>query len=218
MQFAPERDATIIVVDDDPGIRASLDSLFRSLDLRVKTYSDPSEFLASDLPSGDCCLILDVRLKASDGLEFQASLGQSGINIPIIIITGHGDIPMTVKGMKAGAVDFLAKPFTDEAILHAMGNALKASRRMRQIAQERTEIEQRYERLSAREREVMALVASGLMNKQIAGRLELSLITVKIHRASAMKKMEAESLAEFVRIAEFLGIRDESITRYHKNG
>ncbi|ANQ41062.1 DNA-binding response regulator [Gluconobacter oxydans] len=217
MQFAPKRDATIIVVDDDPGIRASLDSLFRSLDLRVATYSDPSEFLAADLPLGDCCLVLDVRLKAIDGLEFQASLAQSGINIPIIIITGHGDIPMTVRGMKAGAVDFLAKPFTDEAILHAIGNALEASRRMRQIAQERTEIEQRYERLSAREREVMALVASGLMNKQIAGRLELSLITIKIHRASAMKKMQAESLAEFVRIAEFLGIRDESITRYHKN-
>ena len=218
MQFIPSKNATIIIVDDDLDIRASLDSLFRSWDFCVETYSEPSEFLDTGLPSGDCCLILDIHLKNIDGLEFQASLEQSGINIPVIIITGHGDIPMAVRGMKAGAIDFLTKPFTDDALLKAINTALKASHDRRQIAQERIDIECRYEQLSAREREVMALVASGLMNKQIAARLELSLITIKIHRANAMKKMQAESLAEFVRIAEFLGIRDETITRYHQNG
>ena len=206
---------TVIVVDDDPGIRASLDSLFRSVDLCVVTFSDPSEFLAASLPDGDCCLLLDVRLKAADGLTFQASLVQSAINVPIIIMTGHGDIPMAVKGMKAGAIDFLTKPFSDEAVLSAVRDALKISRLQREEGRKRADMQARYEQLSVREREVMALVASGLMNKQVAARLEISLITVKIYRANAMKKMQASSLADLVRQAEELGIRDESISRYH---
>ncbi|MFW7269972.1 response regulator transcription factor [Gluconacetobacter sp. Hr-1-5] len=206
---------TVIVVDDDPGIRASLDSLFRSVDLCVATFPDPSEFLAAGLPDGDCCLLLDVRLKAADGLTFQASLVQTGINVPVIIMTGHGDISMAVKGMRAGAIDFLTKPFSDEAVLSAVSDALKISRSQREEGLQRAEMQARYEQLSAREREVMALVASGLMNKQVAARLKISLITVKIYRANAMKKMQASSLADLVRQAEELGIRDESISRYH---
>ncbi|MBB2165207.1 response regulator transcription factor [Gluconacetobacter sp. 1b LMG 1731] len=206
---------TVIVVDDDAGIRASLDSLFRSADLCVVTFADPSEFLAAGLPDGECCLVLDVRLKTADGLAFQASLAQGGINIPIILMTGHGDIPMTVKGMRAGAIDFLTKPFSDEAILSAVHDALKISRSLRKEVRQRADMQARYEQLSVREREVMALVASGLMNKQVAARLEISLITVKIYRANAMKKMHASSLADLVRQAEELGIRDESVSRYH---
>ncbi|WP_240906602.1 response regulator transcription factor [Komagataeibacter xylinus] len=209
-----EANGHVLVIDDDADIRASLDSLFRSADLRVTTFGDPSEFLESQLPPSPCCLVLDVRLRATDGLDFQKYLMESGANIPVIIITGHGDIPMTVKGMKAGAIDFLAKPFTEEAMLRAVSDALSASLRYAGEQKKLSETKLLYTSLSPREKEIMALVASGLMNKQIAGDLGLSLITVKIHRANVMKKMAAQSLADLVRLADLLDVRDHAITRY----
>ncbi len=211
---ASRRDGHVLIIDDDADIRASLDSLFRSADLVVTTFEDPSEFLEARLPDAPTCLVLDVRLRTSDGLEFQKYLLESGINIPVIIITGHGDIPMTVKGMKAGAVDFLAKPFTDEAMLRAVLDALDVSRCRADEQQKLGETRLLYASLSPREKEVMSLVASGLMNKQIAGELDLSLITVKIHRANVMRKMAAQSLADLVRLADLLNIRDRTISRY----
>lgn len=208
-------DATVIVIDDDPGMRASLDSLMRSEGLQVITFSDPSDFLASDLPDSMSCLLLDIRLKTTNGLDFQEFLKKSGIILPVIIMTGHGDIPMTVRSMKAGAVDFLAKPFSDEALLQAVYTALHLSDSMRQNDKNHAAIRENYDTLTTREQEVIALVVTGLMNKQIAARLGVSLITVKIHRASAIKKMKADSLADLVRMAEYLGIRDGNIKRFN---
>lgn len=204
----------VLIIDDDADIRASLDSLFRSADLKVKAFSDPSEFLCADLPNTPCCLVLDVKLRTSDGLEFQKYLRRSEVRIPVIIITGHGDIPMTVKGMKEGAIDFLAKPFTDEAMLRAVSDALDVSRNNAEEQKKLADTKLLYATLSPREKEIMALVSSGLMNKQIAGDLGLSLITVKIHRANVMKKMAAQSLADLVRLADLLDIRDHARTRY----
>ncbi|MFE8873221.1 response regulator transcription factor [Acetobacter persici] len=211
------RHGHVLIIDDDGGIRASLDSLFRSADLHVTAFSDPSEFLEATLPDAPSCLVLDVRLRTSDGLEFQKYLLESEINMPVIIITGHGDIPMTVKGMKAGAVDFLAKPFTDEAMLRAVFDALEVSKYRADEQRRLAETRLLYATLSPREKEVMSLVASGLMNKQIAGELDLSLITVKIHRANVMRKMAAQSLADLVRLADLLNIRDRAISRFSPN-
>ena len=206
--------ARVCVIDDDPDVRGALGSLLRSAGFEAALYGTPEDFLAEGPPAKPSCLVLDIRLRDQNGLDFQERLAAGGIRIPVILITGHGDIPMTVRGMKAGAVDFLPKPFSDEQILDAVAAAIAADRARRASAAETEALRQRHDRLTPREQEVMALVVTGLMNKQVAARLEISEITVKIHRGQVMRKMEAQSLADLVRMAELLAVRDETIHRY----
>lgn len=210
----PQPAGHVIVIDDDAGIRASLDSLLRSAGHTVTTHADPQEFLRAARPAGPCCLILDVRLGTVDGLAFQATLTEAGLGIPVIIMTGHGDIPMAVRGMRAGAIDFLAKPLDDEALLAAVSRAFDHGSDTQGDTPCPADIRQRYDTLSDRERQVMALVVAGLMNKQIAGHLSLSLPAIKLHRAQVMRKMGARSLADLVRLGEMLAVRDQSVSRY----
>jgi FixJ family two-component response regulator len=205
----------VCVVDDDAEVRGSLGSLFRSSGLDVALYETTEDFLAAGVPSTASCLVLDVRLRGESGLDFQERLAAQGIAIPVILITGHGDIPMTVRGMRAGASDFLPKPFDDEQILAAVATAIGADRERRAQGAGSARLQDCYQRLTPRERDVMSLVVTGLMNKQVAARLELSEITVKIHRGNVMRKMEAQSLADLVRMAELLGVRDPNIHRFN---
>lgn len=196
----------VFVIDDDPSMREALSSLFRSVDLKVQLFASTAEFMEYKRPDGPSCLVLDIRLPGMSGLDFQAQLLKANIRIPIVFMTGHGDIPMSVNAMKAGAVDFLAKPFRDQDMLDAVAAALRRDEQAREAERSVQALRASYELLTAREREVVALVASGLMNKQVAGRLGLSEITVKVHRGQAMKKMKAKSLADLVRMAESLGL------------
>ncbi|WP_443478913.1 response regulator transcription factor [Novosphingobium aerophilum] len=193
---------TIHVVDDDPSIRVALDGLFRSVGYTVRTFASATEFMASGCAQAAGCVILDVRLPGVSGLDFQVQLAEAGVQMPVILMTGHGDIPMSVRGMKAGAVDFLPKPFREQDMLDAVTTALARDARQRAERQGSQELRERYALLSPREREVMGFVAQGRMNKQIAWDLELSEITVKIHRGNAMRKMGARNLADFVKMAE----------------
>ena len=202
-----ETEAIVFVVDDDPSMRKALSNLFRSVGLRAEVFGSARELLESELPEVASCLVLDIRLPGPSGLDFQAELAKANIQIPIIFMTGHGDIPMTVKAMKAGAVDFLTKPFRDQDMLDAVAIAIERDRARRKDERIVAELRAVFETLTARERDVLGLVASGLMNKQIAAEIGLAEITVKIHRGHIMRKMGAKSLADLVRMAEMLGVR-----------
>jgi FixJ family two-component response regulator len=197
----------VIVVDDDASLRNALNNLFRSVGLRVDVFGSAAELLQSKLPDVASCLVLDIRLPGTSGLDFQVELAKADIHIPIIFMTGHGDIPMSVRAMKAGAVDFLTKPFRDQDMLDAVLAAIERDRKRRAGEKAASEMRALFDGLSPREREVMTLVTAGLMNKQVAAETGLAEITVKIHRGNVMKKMGARSLADLVKMAELLGVR-----------
>jgi FixJ family two-component response regulator len=201
-----EADAVVFVVDDDEGMRQSLKNLIGSVGLQVKVFASAQEFLRSKLTDVPGCLVLDVRLPGLSGLDLQKRMVEADMEIPIIFITGHGDIPMTVRAMKAGAVEFLTKPFRDQDLLDAIQQALERDRTAREQRTEIVDLRRRFDSLTPREREVMGLVVAGLLNKQIAGELGTSETTVKIHRHQVMEKMGAGSLAELVRMADRLKV------------
>lgn len=202
----PENDAQVFVIDDDAGVRDALQTLLRSVGLRVSTFGSAAEFLTNQIPDMPSCLVLDVRLPGLSGLDFQTALADAAIQVPIVFITGHGDIPMTVQAMKAGAVEFLAKPFRDQDLLDAVRLGLDRDRARRDSEKAVAGLQSAYRSLTAREQEVMPLVTSGLMNKQIAAEIGVSEITVKVHRGNVMRKMGAKSLADLVRMADMLGL------------
>jgi FixJ family two-component response regulator len=211
---AKTEQSIVYVVDDDASMRQALARLFQSVQLRAEVFASAQEFFRSERPDVPSCLVLDVRLPGLSGLDFQAELLKADVRIPIVFITGHGDIPMTVRAMKAGAVDFLAKPFRDQDLLDAVATAIQRDQTRREHEKALAELKVHFESLTPREREIMALVASGLMSKQIAGQIALSEITVKVHRSHIMKKMGARTVADLVRMAEALGVHpDESQAR-----
>jgi FixJ family two-component response regulator len=203
-------EAVVLIVDDDESMREGLEGLFRSVGLRVNVFASTAELMRSTLPNVASCLVLDVRLPGVSGLDFQADLAAAGVSLPIIFMTGHGDIPMSVQAMKAGAVDFLTKPFRHQEMIHAVNRALAADRKKRADQAIISQWRRLYESLTARERQVLALVSAGLRNKGIAGELGISEITAKVHRVHIMRKMRARSLADLVRIADALGIHRDS--------
>ena len=197
--------AVVFVVDDDPSMRRSLDSLLRSIGHDVRLFSSAQEFMQAERPDAPRCLVLDVRLPGMSGLAFQQDLANAGVALPIIFITGHGDVPMTVRAMKAGAAEFLTKPFDDQVLLDAIHAAIERDRARRRDAASLAVLKARYDELTQREKQVMKLVVTGRVNQQIAAELGLSLVTVKVHRGQVMRKMLAKSVAELVRMADRLG-------------
>ena len=207
MSNRTEEEAVVFVVDDDEDLRDGLSNLLRTVGLQVKGFASATDFLKSKLPDAPSCLVLDVRLPGMSGLDFQSELTKKNIGIPIVFMTAHGDIPMTVRAMKGGAVEFLPKPFHDQSMLDAVHSALEKDLQRRKGIGDTSQLRSRFDSLTSREQEILAYVASGLLNKQIAAEVELSEITVKVHRASVMRKMGARSLADLVRMADALGVR-----------
>ena len=202
-----EQQPVVFIIDDDVSLCEALGSLFRSVGLQVQVFGSAPDFLQSRLPDGPRCLVLDVRLPGLSGLDFQAELAKADIQIPIVFMTGHGDIPMTVRAMKAGAVEFLPKPVRDQDMLDAVQTGLERDRARRRSANDSSKLKASFDSLTPREQEIMGFVTAGLMNKQIAGEIGVSEITVKVHRGNVMRKMGAKSLAELVRMADALGVR-----------
>jgi FixJ family two-component response regulator len=205
-------DPVVHIVDDDNSMRFAIDSLCRSVGLQTRTYGSAKEFHDARNPDNPGCIVLDVRMPGINGLDFQGQLHSLGIRLPAIFITGHGDIPMSVRAMKAGAVDFLAKPFRDQDLLDAVGAAIERDRARRAADRQTTDISQRFASLTPREQQVMLRVTAGKMNKEVAGELGLSEVTVKIHRGSGMRKMGARTLADLVRMAELLKAQAGAVT------
>ena len=206
MRDSLDSKAIIAIVDDDPSVREGLSSLIRSAGLQVETFASAQEFLARSGAETPSCLVLDLQLPGLSGLDLQKRMAEVGLEVPIVFLTGHGNIPASVQAMKAGAVEFLTKPFDEHDLLQAIHEAIERDRRSRQQHAEFRELQERYESLTAREQDVMRQVVSGLLNKQIAAELNITEYTVKIHRGRAMRKMRAESLADLVRMADHLGI------------
>lgn len=204
---SPDSKPAVFVVDDDPSMRKAITNLLESVGLQTQAFASATEFLALKLPDAPCCLILDIRLPGLSGLDFQAKLAETNIAIPIIFITAHGDIPMSVRAMKAGAVEFLPKPFRDQDLLDAVQAALDRDEARHEGEKMRSDLRARFETLTPREQEVMACATGGLMNKQIAAEIGITENTVKVHRGNVTKKMGAKSLAELVRMADLLGVR-----------
>ena len=198
--------SVVFVVDDDTSMRGALENLIGSVGLEVRAFASPQEFLRAERPDAPGCLVLDVRLPGMSGLAFQEQLAKGGIALPIIFITGHGDVPMTVRAMKAGAVEFLTKPFDDQVLLDAINGAIERDRGRRRDALQLAELQARYRALTERERQIFKLVIDGRLNKQIAAELGLAVVTVKVHRGQVMRKMVAKSIVDLVRMAEQLGI------------
>jgi FixJ family two-component response regulator len=201
-----EAEPVVFVVDDDASVRESLAELLASVGLRIEAFGSAAQFLQRKIADGPGCLVLDVRLPGLSGLDFQAELAKSKVLLPVIFITGHGDIPMSVRAMKAGAVEFLTKPFRDQELLDAVQRALELDRTRREEHKSVAELGARFQSLTPREQEVIRLVSTGLMNKQIAGRLDVTEITVKVHRGNAMRKMRATSLVDLIRMLHVLGL------------
>jgi FixJ family two-component response regulator len=201
-----EESPTVVVVDDDPSIRTALNDLFQSVGLQVRVFESAREFLANQRPDGPCCLVLDVRLPGKSGLDFQRELNDEKVRLPIIFLTGHGDIPMSVRAMKAGAVEFLTKPFREQDLLDAVQVALDRDRATREDAKLLAALQRRFASLTPREQAVMGLIVAGRRNKQIAGEIGTSEVTVKVHRSNLMRKMEALSLADLIVMASKLGL------------
>jgi FixJ family two-component response regulator len=214
-----EEQPVVFVIDDDQSVRDALAGLLRSVGLEVQSFGSTQEFLQSTRPDAPGCLVLDVRLPGRSGLDFQRELAESSMHMPIVFITGHGDIPMSVRAMKAGAIEFLTKPFHDQELLDAIQLGIERDRARRRDAATVAALRQRFDSLTPREREIMALVAAGRLNKQIAGDIEVSEITVKVHRGQVMRKMQAKSLAELVRMTDQLGVSPrQGVARNHRIG
>jgi FixJ family two-component response regulator len=204
MPFQSDQKAMVHVVDDDASMREALQDLFHSIGLETRAYATARDFLATAVSDAPGCLVVDIRLPDMNGLDFQVRLTQTGVRLPVVIITGYGDIPMSVRAMKRGAVDFLPKPFKDQDMLDAVLTAIERDRQRRAVDRDVSKIRERFGKLSAREQQVMLLVTAGKMNKQVAGDLGISEITVKNHRGSAMRKMGARTLADLIRMADLI--------------
>ena len=202
-----DQEPVVLIVDDDLSVREALEDLLRSVDLQVETYGSAQEFLQANLPTGPSCLVLDVRMPGLSGLDLQAELVKEHVNIPIVFLTGHGDVPMAVRALRAGAVNFLTKPFREQDLLDAVRPALELARQQHQQESRRSDVHARFKGLTRREQEILRLVVTGLVNKQAAFELGVSEVTVKIHRSNMMRKMGARSVPELVRMADDLGIR-----------
>jgi FixJ family two-component response regulator len=207
MSKPAEPQAVVIIIDDDGDVRDAVSNLLRSVGLQTKVFASVADFLQWNGPDVPSCLVLDVRLPGLSGLDFQSEMSKSNIQTPVVFMTGHGDIPMTVRAMKGGAVDFLAKPFRDQDMIDAVQAGLDRDRRRRKNISDTSRLKSAYDELTPREQEIMAVVAEGLMNKQIAGKIGVSEVTVKFHRGNVMRKMGAKSVAELVRMADALGLR-----------
>jgi FixJ family two-component response regulator len=207
MKPQPDQKAIVHVVDDDASMRVALQNLCHSIGIEARTYATARDFLTTAVSDAPGCLVIDIRLPDMNGLDFQAQLTQTGVRLPVVVMTGYGDIPMSVRAMKSGAVDFLPKPFNDQDMLDAVLAAIERDRQQRAVDHDISKVRERFETLSAREQQVMQLVAVGKLNKQVAGDLGISEVTVKVHRAAVMRKMGARSLAGLIRMADVIGAK-----------